>query len=318
MVKKIIYIGGLVLLVGAASGVGFLAVQNKKQTAAFQNIQEKTVALEEKIANLEKTISSIDEAMQKITVPPKEIVRREYIREKSQEELLTEAVANVTPGVVSIVVSKDVPQLEVAYVNPFGDDPFYKDFDIKVPVYRQKGTTRQKIGAGTGFIVRADGYIVTNKHVAADETAYYTVLLTNGTQKTATVLYRDPLQDIAIIKIPGSGYTSVPLGDSSALKLGQSVIAIGNALGEYNNSVSVGIISGLDRSIDASGGGTTEHLSGIIQTDAAINPGNSGGPLVDLSGKAIGVNVATVTGSSNISFSIPANIVKDILAKQLK
>src|SRR3989344_33688 len=318
MVKKIIYIGGLVLLVGAASGVGFLAVQNKKQTAAFQNIQEKTVALEEKIANLEKTISSIDEAMQKITVPPKEIVRREYIREKSQEELLTEAVANVTPGVVSIVVSKDVPQLEVAYVNPFGDDPFYKDFDIKVPVYRQKGTTRQKIGAGTGFIVRADGYIVTNKHVAADETAYYTVLLTNGTQKTATVLYRDPLQDIAIIKIPASCYTSVPLGDSSALKLGQSVIAIGNALGEYNNSVSVGIISGLDRSIDASGGGTTEHLSGIIQTDAAINPGNSGGPLVDLSGKAIGVNVATVTGSSNISFSIPANIVKDILAKQLK
>ncbi len=306
------------MLIGGASGVGLLTIQNQQQGIAFDALKTKTATLEEKITNLEKIISSIDETMQKITVPPKEIVRREYIREKSQEELLTEAVARVTPGVVSIVVSKDVPQLEVAYVNPFGDDPFFKDFDIKVPVYRQKGTTRQKIGAGTGFIIRADGYIVTNKHVAADETAYYTVLLTNGTQKTATVLYRDPLQDIAIIKIPGSGYTSVPLGDSSTLKLGQSVIAIGNALGEYNNSVSVGIISGLDRSIDASGGGTTEHLSGIIQTDAAINPGNSGGPLVDLSGKAIGVNVATVMGSSNISFSIPANIVKDILAKNLK
>lgn len=318
MVKKIFSAVFILAFVGTASGVGFLVVQDKKQTTAFRDAEKKTMALEERIATLEHTISGMDEAMQKITVPPKEIVRREYIREKSQEELLTDAVARVTPGVVSIVVSKDVPQLEVTYVNPFGDDPFFRDFNIKVPVYRQKGTTRQKIGAGSGFIVRNDGYIVTNKHVAADEKAYYTVLLTNGVQKVGTVIYRDPVQDIAILKIPGAGYTSVSFGDSSTLKLGQSVVAIGNALGEYNNSVSVGIISGLDRSIDASGGGATEHLSGVIQTDAAINPGNSGGPLIDLSGKAVGVNVATVVGSSNISFSIPANIVKDILAKNLK
>lgn len=232
---------------------------------------------------------------------------------KTREEQLTDAVARVTPAVVSIVISKDVPQLEVVYINPFGNDPFFRDFNVRVPRYRQKGVERQKVGAGTGFILTSDGTIVTNKHVVLDEEASYTVLLSDGSQKEAKVLYRDPYYDIALIDIEGKGFAKVSLGDSEVLKLGQTVMAIGNALGEYNNSVSQGIISGLNRSLQAGGQGFTEQLNGVIQTDAAINPGNSGGPLLDLDGLVIGVNVATVQGSNSISFSIPINRVKEIV-----
>jgi serine protease Do len=120
------------------------------------------------------------------------------------------------------------------------------------------------------------------------------------------------------MKISGSNYSKVDLGNSSSLKLGQSVFAVGNALGEYNNSVSVGIVSGLNRDIQASGGGSTESLTGVIQTDAAINPGNSGGPLVNLDGQVVGVNVATVLGSQSIGFSIPVDSVKSIISNIVK
>ncbi len=166
-------------------------------------------------------------------------------------------------------------------------------------------------------MITSDGYILTNRHVVVDQTADYTVLLSDGSQKPAKIIYIDQSNDVAIVKIEGS-YPKVSLGDSSSLKLGQSVIAIGNALGEYNNSVSVGIVSGLNRSITASGEGTSEDLSGVIQTDAAINPGNSGGPLLDLNGRVVGINVATVVGSSNISFSIPINTVKAIINSVIK
>lgn len=232
---------------------------------------------------------------------------------KSRDEQLTDAVARVSPSVVSIVISKDVPQLEVVYTNPFGNDPFFKDFNVRVPTYRQKGVKRQKVGAGTGFLVTQNGYIITNKHVVLDEEASYTVLLSDGSQKPGKVVYRDTVLDIALVKMEGSNFKHVTLGNSDSLKLGQTVIAIGNALGEYNNSVSVGIISGLNRSIQAGGGnGFVEQLKGVIQTDAAINPGNSGGPLLDMNGNVVGVNVATVMGSNNISFSIPINKVKDV------
>jgi len=265
--------------------------------------------------NFQNDITLLTAGVKKVSSDNAELARRQAIKEKSQGELLTEAVARVTPAVVSIVISKDVPKLEVRYVNPFGDDPFFKDFNIQVPVYRQVGTEKQKVGAGSGFLVRANGYIVTNKHVVADTGATYTVLLADGTQKTATVLYRDQTHDLAVVKIEGSGLSTVPLGDSTTLKLGQSVFAVGNALGEYNNSVSVGIISGLNRSIQAQSQSGVETLSGVIQTDAAINQGNSGGPLVDLNGNAIGVNVAMVQGSQNIGFSIPISQVRAALSK---
>ncbi len=238
----------------------------------------------------------------------------------SREDQIPAAVAKISPAVVSIVVSKDVPKLEVVYVDPFGDDPFFKDFSsgIRIPRYRQKGTEKQKVGAGTGFIIKQNGLILTNKHVVGDTAAEYTVLLSDGSQKKAEVLYLDSEHDLALINIEGSGYKTVELGNSDTLKLGQSVGAIGNALGEYSNSVSVGIISGLNRSIKASTGKTIEELNGVIQTDAAINPGNSGGPLFTLDGKVIGVNVATVVGSSNISFSIPINEAKERIKSYLK
>jgi len=231
---------------------------------------------------------------------------------------LTTAVARVMPSVVSVVVSEEVQKLQVAYENPFGNDPAFQGFNVQVPVYRAVGTTTQQVAAASGFFIRSNGYILTNKHVIIDPRASYTVLLSSGAQKPATVVYTDPTNDIAILKIAGSGYAPAALGDSSSLALGESVAAIGNALGQYSGSVSTGIISGLNRTITAQNdSGQTETLTGIIQTDAAINPGNSGGPLLDLSGNVVGVNVATVVGSNNISFSIPINTVKTIIAKAL-
>lgn len=240
-----------------------------------------------------------------------ELARRGQVAQKSQSQLLQDAVAKVTPAVVSIVESQVVPLLQVTYENPFGNDPFFQGFGMQVPVYQQVGTTTKQVSAGTGFIVRSNGYIVTNKHVVPDANATYTVLLANGKQKAGTVVWRSSAEDLAVVKISGSGYTTIPLGDSSALQLAQSVFAIGNALGEYSNSVSVGVVSGLNRSITAGNDqGGTETLTSVIQTDAAINPGNSGGPLVDLSGEAVGVNVAMVQGSQNIGFSLP---IKEVI-----
>ncbi|MFH1112172.1 MAG: trypsin-like peptidase domain-containing protein [Patescibacteria group bacterium] len=273
--------------------------------------------LKNEFSQMQQKLAVFDTEQQKLTQASKEAANREVIKQKSQDELLTAAVAKVTPAVVSIVISKDVPKLEVVYENPFGNDPFFKDFNFRVPVYRQKGTQHEKVGAGTGFLINQTGYIITNKHVVYDTAADYTVLLSDGSQKPAQVVYKDSVHDLAVIKIEGSNYTTVELGNSESLKLGQTVFAVGNALGEYNNSVSVGIISGLDRTIQASGASGVEQLSGVIQTDAAINPGNSGGPLLDLDGKAVGVNVATVVGSNNISFSIPISTVKEIIKSVL-
>ncbi len=274
--------------------------------------------LKNEVIELQQKIASYDAEQQKLVQATQEAANREVVRQKSQDELLQAAVAKVTPAVVSIVISKDVPKLEIVYENPFGNDPFFKDFNFRVPVYRQKGTQHEKVGAGTGFLITQNGYIVTNKHVVFDTAADYTVLLADGGQKPAQVVYKDSTHDLAIIKIEGSNYNSVGLGNSDNLKLGQTVFAIGNALGEYNNSVSVGIISGLDRTIQASGSAGVEQLKGVIQTDAAINPGNSGGPLLDLNGQAVAVNVATVVGSNNISFSIPINIIRTTISNQLK
>ena len=274
-------------------------------------LDQPSISTEERaneIAELEKKIESLQKRKPSVMSVP------QSIPQFPQPDRLTATVAKTAPAVVSIVISRDVPQLEVTYQNPFGNDPFFQDFGIRVPVYRQRGTTKKKVGAGTGFLISNDGYIVTNKHVVLDEAAEYMVLLSTGGQKKAKVIYRDGEVDVALLDIEGEGYSSIRLGDSSKIELGESVVAIGNALGEYNNSVSRGIVSGLDRTVKAAGPrGESEELSGVIQTDAAINPGNSGGPLLTFDGKAIGVNVATVLGSNNISFAIPINRVRDIV-----
>ncbi len=168
------------------------------------------------------------------------------------------------------------------------------------------------MGSGSGFFVSADGMLVTNKHVVTDADAEYTVVTAQGKEYEAKVLARDPVNDIAILKVEGSGFPFLSFGDSDALKVGQTVVAIGNPLGQFANSVSRGIISGLQRNVSAgSPYGQEEELAGIIQTDAAINPGNSGGPLFDIQGRVIGVNVAVAQGAQNIGFALPINQVKN-------
>ncbi|HAI74267.1 MAG TPA: hypothetical protein DCS28_02655 [Candidatus Moranbacteria bacterium] len=229
-------------------------------------------------------------------------VSREKIIEEDSAVINT--VEKSSPAVVSIIVSKDAQKIK-RFSNPF-------DFFNNVPS-SQGSTEKEKIGGGTGFIITANGMIVTNKHVVSDTAADYSVLTNDGKEYNAKVLARDPLNDIAVIKIDGTDYPTLDFGDSDALKIGQTVIAIGNSLGEFSNTVSKGIISGLKRSVTANGGlGDSEKLTNIIQTDAAINPGNSGGPLLDINGNVIGINVAIAQGAENIGFAIPASQVKRI------
>ncbi len=226
-----------------------------------------------------------------------------------QDELVVAVVKRAAPAVVSIVATKDVPVVERFFINPFGGDPFFEQF--RVPQFRQRGTQRQEIGAGTGFLVSADGLVLTNKHVVADTGAEYTVFLNDGAKLPAKVLARDPVQDLAVLKVERNGLATVTLGDSSKAEVGQTVIAIGNALGEFRNTVSVGVISGLQRTIVASGASTgPESLQELIQTDAAINPGNSGGPLLNLKGEVIGINTAMAQGAENVGFAYPINKAK--------
>ncbi len=230
------------------------------------------------------------------------------------DDQMVEMIERVNPAVVSVVITKDVPIYEQYYesFDPWG---FFGGFSV--PRVRENGTEEREVGGGSGFIVSNDGLIVTNRHVVEDRDARYSVLLNDGTAYKVEVLARDQQLDIAILKISEpleSALTFVKFGDSEKLRLGQTVVAIGNALAEFRNSVSVGVVSGLSRSIVASDGmGRSEQLDQVIQTDAAINPGNSGGPLLNVRGEVIGVNVATSRGADNIGFALPAHVVSQVV-----
>ena len=234
-----------------------------------------------------------------------------------QQAQVVNAVKKTKEAVVSIIIIKEVPKYE-AYVdpnvqaNPFGN--LFPGFNFNIPQYRQNGTEKKEVGGGSGFFVTSDGLIVTNKHVVAQNDVEYTVYTNDGKKHTATVVARDPVLDIALIKVSGFGFTSLAIGDSDTLEIGHTVIAIGNALAEFKNTVSVGVISGLSRSLTAGDNtGKTELLDHVIQTDAAINPGNSGGPLLNLKGEVVGVNVAIAQGSQSIGFALPINSVKSAI-----
>ena len=246
------------------------------------------------------------------------------VRAVSEESDVIDAVEQASPAVVSVVVTKDIPKIEQFYSpSPFGDifgEFFGQDqqnlFQFGTPQYRQNGTERREVGGGTGFLISEDGYVATNRHVVLDEEAEYSVLLNDERRFQAEVLARDQITDFAILKIVEGVDLPEPLelGISAGLKAGQSVIAIGNALGEFRNTVSTGVISGLARSVTASGGGVMgERLTGVIQTDASINPGNSGGPLLNLAGQVIGINTAIVQGAQNIGFAIPIDEIKQTI-----
>jgi S1-C subfamily serine protease len=220
----------------------------------------------------------------------------------------------VCPAVITIVISKDLPKIEGFYMMPFGGG------DFMLPKIKDGKTEPTKIGGGSGFIISPDGMILTSRHVVEDLEADYTILLEPTKKYPAKILARDPINDIAILKIEEKNLPYLELGDSNKIELGQEVIAVGNALGEFHDTVSAGIISGLSRYIQATNELTrqAERLRGLIQTDAAINPGNSGGPLVDMEGKVIGVNTAMVMGAQNIGFAIPINYAKKDLEEVKK
>ena len=234
----------------------------------------------------------------------------------AQESIVIETVKTTRKAVVSIVISKNVPVVERYFEQVPGfdpNDPFSQFFNLQIPQFRQNGTRLQQVGAGSGFLVSHDGLIITNKHVVSDKSAEYSVFLNDGTKYPAKVLARDPVNDLAVLKITASGLPYLQFANSDTIQVGQTAIAIGNALGEFRNTVSVGVVSGLARSVVAGDrSGMSEQLENVIQTDAAINPGNSGGPLLNLDGRVIGVNVAVAEGSQSIGFSIPANVAKSV------
>ena len=211
-----------------------------------------------------------------------------------------DVVKNVGPSVVT--VSAQTPKRTVIQFSPFGG-------------FTQGVQGGNVADIGSGFVVSADGLIITNKHVVADTTLSYKVSTSDGKTYDVAQISRDPNNDIAVIKIDAKGLKPVELGDSSNLQVGQFVIAIGTALGEFRNTVTTGVISGLGRGISAGDSlqGYVERLDNVIQTDAAINPGNSGGPLLNSAGQVIGINVAVAQGANNVAFSIPINTVKEDL-----
>lgn len=227
----------------------------------------------------------------------------------SNNSPIPKIVKKVLPAVVSIAVSKMMPVFET----PFGPSPFGFDGSFMVP----KGKKKIQVGGGSGFIVDSSGIVLTNRHVVADQEAEYMVVLNEEDKYPAHILAKDPVNDIAILKmrIKKEKMPTLELGDSSKLKLGETAIAVGNALGNFRNTVSVGVVSGLSREITAGDAATQQltKLRGLIQTDAAINPGNSGGPLIDMNGKVIGINTAMVFMAENIGFALPINNAKKAL-----
>lgn len=222
---------------------------------------------------------------------PKVVTRQQVVNEEST---VIDAVDKTSPAVVSIVVKT---------VN----------FDFF------SGPTTSDQGIGTGFIVDRNGLIVTNSHVVDDPSGEYTVVTKDGKTYEVNRINLDEPSDLAIIEISARNLPTVEFADSDNLKVGQMAIAIGNALGRFQNTVTVGVISGISRQLQATGGlGGVKTYENVIQTDAALNPGNSGGPLVNSAGQVIGINVATSIGADNISFAIPVNTLIPILDGFLK
>ncbi|MBX4211182.1 MAG: trypsin-like peptidase domain-containing protein [Candidatus Yanofskybacteria bacterium] len=239
--------------------------------------------------------------------------------EQQESNQVVDLVAGSSPAVVSIIATQDLSSAQNSGpLEELCNDPFFRRFlgICNQPQTQQpQQPQREQVSAGTGFIVRADGLIITNRHVVDVENADYTVITTEGKKYNAKVLARDPFQDLAVIKIDGGIFPTVKLGNSDDVKVGQTSVAIGNALGQLSNTVSKGIISGLARSIVANSGDSSERLDEVIQTDAAINPGNSGGPLLNLNGEVIGINTAIVSGAQSIGFAIPINQAKADIEK---
>ncbi|MFB6182117.1 MAG: S1C family serine protease [Candidatus Magasanikbacteria bacterium] len=228
------------------------------------------------------------------------------------EEATISVVEDSNPAVVNISIYREVSQRRQRI-----PEPFRKYFEIQPqPKPEQE---KIKVGGGSGFIVDSSGVIVTNKHVVNHRAVSYKVELANGNTYDAKVIAKDPLLDLAIMKIEENNLPTLELGDSDKLKVGQTVIAIGNALSEFENTVTRGIVSGIGRKIQAGGlNGEVKVIDKAIQTDAAINPGNSGGPLLNLKGEVVGINTAVSEQGQAVGFAIPINQVKSTINSVIK
>lgn len=241
---------------------------------------------------------------------------------------VVEIAKKVCPAVITVIVSKDLPKAENFYSFPFGGKQLIMP---KFEKGKEGQVKKTKIGGGSGFIVSEDGYVFTSHHVVSDTTADYTVIIDPKHKYPAKVLSRNPINDTAVLKIAppkrdpasagkASDFPCLEMADSNTIELGEEVVAVGNALGEFTDTLSTGIVSGLSRFITAFGGidHQMQNLRGLIQTDAAINPGNSGGPLVNMQGQVIGINTAMIAGAQNIGFAIPINYAKKDFAEVKK
>lgn len=221
----------------------------------------------------------------------------------NEENVVSDVVSKVSSSVVTVSI-KQAARRQIMF------DPFNMMQEPDVP------TTPKQQDIGSGFILDKDGLIVTNKHVVEDTTGTYQVVTSDDKTYDVQKIYRDPANDLAILKINAANLKPVELGDSAKIKVGQLAIAIGTALGEFRSTVTTGVISGLGRGISAGSPfeGSVEQLDNVIQTDAAINPGNSGGPLLNSAGQVIGINTAVSQQGQNIGFAIPINVIKEAIA----
>lgn len=259
------------------------------------------VAQQAKNGNIQSFVPKISKDVQELSLPN---TTQSIVYEES---VITKVVEESLPSVVTIGITKTSRGQDSFEIDPFNPfSPFRR-------LPGQDRTIEQNIGSG--FIISKDGLVITNKHVVLDTQATYNVVTNNNEEYEVQKIYRDPLNDLAILKINANNLKPLPMGNSSKLKLGQMAIAIGTPLGEFQNTVTVGIVSGLGRGITAGSPyeGFVEKLDNVIQTDAAISPGNSGGPLLNSAGQAIGINTALASEGQNLGFAIPINIVKDLI-----
>ncbi|MBI3984559.1 MAG: trypsin-like peptidase domain-containing protein [Candidatus Levybacteria bacterium] len=241
---------------------------------------------------------------------PQSPISKESVKVVKEESVVIDVVKNVGQSVVTVVRIAPASTRNTIGFGPFG---FFE-----VP---QENQEDQVSSIGSGFILTSDGLVATNKHVVSDTGVKYQVVTSDNKTYDVEKVSKDPLNDIALLKInpnqnPDKKLASVTLGNSQSLQVGQFVIAIGTALGEFRNTVTTGVISGLGRGITAGSAfeGFVEKLDNVIQTDAAINPGNSGGPLVNSQGEVIGINTAVSQSGQNIGFALPINVLKEALS----
>ena len=252
------------------------------------------------------TVTLVNQAPQPIThtinkvvekLVPKEVPVKEKMVIFSNEENLVKIIKDASLAVVSVAAVKK---------------------EDLTATTTGKEVEKKLISTGSGFFVSKEGIILTNKHIVGDETLEYVVMTSDGNTYPATVISRSPSQDVAVLKVEGNNFDFIPLGDSKNINVGQTAVAIGSDSGEFQNTVSVGVVSGLNKMAAAVGSiSQTEDLVVLIQIDAATNPGNSGGPLVDLNGRAIGINTVGAP-RENVGFALPINLAKKDIADASK